>query len=126
VQQKTASFFEPSRVRRRRRRQDGRLLHPPRPLHRHLWRGRHPTAHICAQKPISRGCSSVAVSDWNVHVVLLGVHVHDPDEPADRTRPEPKSSHRRQVLLGRCLGDRVIQMQGQGILDPILQFSSHL
>ena len=49
----------------------------------------------------SQGCSSVAVSDWNVHVVLLGVHVHDPDEPPDRTRPEPKSSHRRQVLLGR-------------------------
>ena len=55
VQQKNCQLFEPSRVRRRRRRrQDGRLLHPPRPLHRHLWRGRHPTAHICAQKPISR------------------------------------------------------------------------
>ena len=48
-----------------------------------------------------QGCSSVAVSDWNVHVVLLGVHVHDPDEPPDRTHPQPKSSHRRQVLLGR-------------------------
>lgn len=37
-----------------RRRQDGRVFHPPCPLHRHLWRRGHSTAHICAQKPLPR------------------------------------------------------------------------
>jgi len=111
------------------KRQDGRVLHPPPPLHHHIWRHSHPTAHICPEEPLPGGCASVALPNGDLYVVLLDLHLHDPDEPPDRTHPQQEGRLRCQGVLGRSLywserSMRVLQQRRD--VKPFPNFSSSI
>jgi len=108
--------------------QDGCCFHPPHPLHHHLCCRGHTTTHLCTQESLPGGCSGVIILNGDMYVVLLDFHLHDPNEPFDRTHPQPACPHRCQKLLGPRLDRRGLTWQNSHhhltILIPYNRFNS--